>query len=103
MNKRNLLCSALFVGMFTATQPVGAVAAEIGPGNGYLVVVGGSMQDELLLYVIHGTLHLVGLDDKSPSGAAEMRLAEKKYLAESGVEHRWLEVESGQDDREGNS
>ncbi len=63
--------------------------------------IGGSMQDELLLYVIHGTLHLVGMNDESPSGAAEMRLAEKKYLAESGVEYRWLEVESGQDDREG--
>jgi probable rRNA maturation factor len=62
--------------------------------------VGGSVQDELLLYVIHGTLHLVGLDDKNPSGAAEMRLAERKYLAEFGVEHRWFDEEAGSDDRE---
>lgn len=62
--------------------------------------IGHSMQDELLLYVIHGTLHLVGLDDKQPGAAAEMRLAEKKYLADFGVEHRWLDEESGPDDRE---
>ena len=62
--------------------------------------VGGSMQDELLLYVIHGALHLVGLDDKNPSDAAEMRLAERKYLAEFGGEHRWFDEEAGSDDRE---
>lgn len=62
--------------------------------------VGGSMQDELLLYVIHGTLHLVGMDDKSPSDAAEMRLSERKYLADFGVEHRWSDEETGPDERE---
>ncbi len=52
---------------------------------------GGTMQEELLLYVVHGTLHLVGYDDKDPSDEAEMRDAEKKYLASFGVVHRWSE------------
>ncbi|MFK7769277.1 MAG: rRNA maturation RNase YbeY [Mariniblastus sp.] len=50
---------------------------------------GSTMQEELLLYVIHGTLHLVGYDDKDPADETEMRDAEKQYLANFGVEHRW--------------
>jgi probable rRNA maturation factor len=38
-------------------------------------------EDELLLYVIHGGLHLVGYDDKSPAAAGLMRDAETRYLA----------------------
>ncbi|MFN7318494.1 MAG: rRNA maturation RNAse YbeY, partial [bacterium] len=38
-------------------------------------------QDELLLYVIHGMLHLVGMDDVEPHLRREMRMAEAKYLA----------------------
>jgi len=39
---------------------------------------------ELLLYVIHGTLHLVGYRDKSLSEIAEMRAAEEKYMLKFG-------------------
>lgn len=39
-----------------------------------------SGDDELLLYVIHGTLHLVGLDDQDDASRATMKSAEKKYL-----------------------
>ncbi|MCA9222505.1 MAG: rRNA maturation RNase YbeY [Planctomycetales bacterium] len=35
---------------------------------------------ELLLYVIHGTLHLVGFDDKSPEKRVVMRAKEAEYL-----------------------
>jgi probable rRNA maturation factor len=38
------------------------------------------MLDELLLYVIHGTLHLAGFDDKSGSDRAIMRQKEEQYL-----------------------
>ena len=38
-------------------------------------------EDELLLYVIHGTLHLVGYDDKEASNRALMREQESRYLA----------------------
>jgi probable rRNA maturation factor len=37
-------------------------------------------EDELLRYVVHGTLHLVGYDDATPSGRAAMRKQERRYL-----------------------
>lgn len=43
---------------------------------------------ELLLYVIHGALHLAGYDDKSPSDRAEMRNRERSYLARVGLRQR---------------
>jgi probable rRNA maturation factor len=41
--------------------------------------------DELLLYVIHGALHLVGYDDLSDEPRVEMRRCEQQYLAAFGV------------------
>ena len=41
---------------------------------------------EQLLYVIHGTLHLVGYRDKMPAEAEQMRAAEAKYLRQLGLE-----------------
>ena len=43
-------------------------------------------EHELLLYVIHGALHLVGYRDKTEEDAAAMRTAEAKYLRLAGVE-----------------
>lgn len=48
-----------------------------------------SLDAELLLYVVHGSLHLVGFDDKTPTGADEMRQAEKEYLAKFNLPHVW--------------
>lgn len=45
---------------------------------------GWSAVEELLLYLIHGTLHLVGYDDLTPEDAAEMRAAEARYLQQLG-------------------
>ncbi len=42
--------------------------------------------DELLLYVVHGALHLVGYLDKRPKDIAAMREAEARVLREIGVE-----------------
>lgn len=50
---------------------------------------GWTTDDELLLYVIHGCLHLVGHDDQTPEGAAAMRAAETKHLAAIGLQHRY--------------
>lgn len=41
--------------------------------------------DELLLYVVHGTLHLVDYDDLEPAEAARMRAAERRHLAQVGL------------------
>ena len=37
--------------------------------------------DELMRYVIHGTLHLVGHGDRTPRQRAAMRRRERQYLA----------------------
>jgi len=37
--------------------------------------------DELLLYVVHGGLHLVGYDDTTAEGSTEMRQQERAILA----------------------
>ena len=45
-----------------------------------------SAQNELLLYFIHGSLHLVGYDDHNDEDRAAMRATEAKYLVAAGVE-----------------
>ena len=42
--------------------------------------------DELLLYVIHGTLHLIGYDDSTDALQGVMRQAEAEHLARFGLE-----------------
>jgi probable rRNA maturation factor len=53
--------------------------------------LGWSAEDELLLYVIHGSLHLVGYDDLDPESRAEMRRRERYHLARFGLEARYEE------------
>jgi probable rRNA maturation factor len=60
--------------------------------------LGMTMEQELLLYVVHGTLHLVGLDDKSEESAIEMRGAEQEYFQRLGIEYRWTEIETSKKD-----
>ena len=47
---------------------------------------GGSLCDELLLYIIHGILHLVGLDDQNEADRTTMRQYESKYLRHFGLD-----------------
>lgn len=46
---------------------------------------GWSPAEELLLYVVHGALHLVGYRDKEPAELAAMRSAEEHHLSKLGV------------------
>jgi probable rRNA maturation factor len=46
---------------------------------------GHEVQAELVLYVIHGLLHLCGYDDKSSQAEKEMRGRERHYLAALGL------------------
>ncbi|GHT15312.1 hypothetical protein FACS1894170_12810 [Planctomycetales bacterium] len=46
---------------------------------------GWTPQEELMLYVIHGLLHLVGFDDKAPEAKEIMRHKEREYLAFTGI------------------
>jgi probable rRNA maturation factor len=52
---------------------------------------GWSTADELLLYVIHGTLHLVGYDDLSPVDRRAMRRKEEYYLGKFGLKPTYEE------------
>lgn len=47
--------------------------------------VGWSSEYELLLYIVHGTLHLVGFDDQTQSERRKMRRKEKAVLRELGI------------------
>jgi probable rRNA maturation factor len=42
---------------------------------------GWSAHDELTLYLIHGALHLVGYNDKTPEDCQQMRERERHYLS----------------------
>jgi probable rRNA maturation factor len=47
---------------------------------------------ELILYVVHGLLHLCGHDDQTPSAAAAMRRLEAERLAAEGLSHPFSPV-----------
>ena len=57
-------------------------------------------QDELLLYIVHGVLHLVGYDDKERGASIEMRAAEKKYTQLAGAEYREPELSAPESSKE---
>jgi rRNA maturation RNase YbeY len=67
-------------------------AARLSPAAGW------TQDDELLLYVIHGLLHLAGMDDINPEDRHQMRLVERECLLALNVpsaEHhlaRWENV-----------
>ncbi len=62
-----------------------------GPIRGQIIVCGdvaareaplhnSGVQRELMLYVVHGLLHLTGYDDKTPGAAARMHTREEELL-----------------------
>ena len=55
---------------------------------------GWTRDDELLLYVIHGALHLVGYDDQTPAAQQAMRDRERLLLRHFGLVPRYDELES---------
>jgi probable rRNA maturation factor len=63
---------------------------------------GWSPADELLLYVVHGALHLLGYEDQTPAGRDAMQAREQASLARFGLVPRYEEsVENGDDSRAG--
>ena len=43
-------------------------------------------EEELMLYIVHGMLHLVGFDDTAPEQRAIMQEKERSYLAMLGIQ-----------------
>lgn len=67
-----------FAGEICLSAEMGAIAA----GSRNL-----DFSEEITLYLVHGYLHLAGLDDRDPAGRRAMRGAEKKamkLLAQTG-------------------
>jgi probable rRNA maturation factor len=50
---------------------------------------GWTMADELLLYTVHGALHLAGYDDRAPAERRTMRSRERRYLAKFGLKPQY--------------
>jgi probable rRNA maturation factor len=53
---------------------------------------GWTRDDELLLYAVHGALHLVGYVDGSPEDRQRMRERERHYLTGFGLDARYEEI-----------
>ena len=47
---------------------------------------GWTAEEELLLYVVHGMLHLAGFDDATPEQQTIMQEKEREYLATLGIQ-----------------
>lgn len=74
--------AAPFVGELLVSVQTAATAAA---GQGH------STETEALLYVIHGVLHLCGLDDLTAEGRVEMRQAERVALQKLGLAIHYFE------------
>ena len=81
----------------TETTIEGEVIVSVDTAAREAAEYGWGAADELLLYVIHGTLHLVGYDDKTENGRKEMRLAEARHLAGFGLTPPWDDAPSDSD------
>lgn len=66
----------------------GEVIVSIDTAEREAAEYGWKTDDELLLYVVHGVLHLVGYDDQDLTERKEMRDAEAKHLARFGLTPR---------------
>ncbi len=76
----------------------GEVIASVDTATRLAAAAGWNPADELLLYIVHGMLHLAGLDDISSEDQLEMRTAERDCLLAIGVPlakhhlERWKDV-----------
>ncbi len=66
---------------------VGALAVSRDTARREAASRGHSPYDEWMLYVVHGTLHLLGFDDRAPRDRARMRRAERRLLEAIGRRH----------------
>ena len=63
----------------------GEVIASSETAERVCVAAGWPARDELLLYVVHGLLHLAGMDDVQVADRQQMRQAEQECLLALGV------------------
>lgn len=63
----------------------GEIVASVETADANAVDFGWSRDDELLLYAVHGALHLAGYDDTSTESLREMRQRETEVLRSFGL------------------
>lgn len=63
----------------------GEIIASVDTARRLAEQAGWQTEDELLLYITHGLLHLAGLDDIEPDEQLEMRQHERDCLVDLGV------------------
>ena len=68
------------------THVVGQLIASVDTAVENAGQYGWTPTEELLLYVVHGSLHLVGYDDRQPEEREAMREAESAHLHKLGIE-----------------
>lgn len=69
----------------SAKKLEGEIAIGMEIAREYAADRGHEVKLELILYVVHGCLHLCGYTDSDGASAAEMREKERKYLAQLGL------------------
>jgi len=69
----------------SAGEFVGEVIVSADAALGSASQYGWPPADELLLYVVHGLLHLVGYEDLTRAGRVRMRRREARYMVQLGA------------------
>lgn len=63
----------------------GEILASWDTAGRLAVTAGWSACDELLLYIVHGMLHIVGIDDLDSTSRSQMRQLEWEYLKHANI------------------
>lgn len=63
----------------------GELVVSVETANHQSNAIGWSAHHELALYLVHGTLHISGMDDQQSSDRLEMRKAERRVLEKLGI------------------
>jgi probable rRNA maturation factor len=87
----------------TASRLEGEIVVSADTAARCAIEAGWSATDELLLYVVHGALHLAGYRDKESQDAGDMRRREAAVLKELGItlsaqDSRWHADMAREDD-----
>ena len=68
---------------------IGEIILSVDTASRMANELGVSLEGELLLYFIHGILHLQGFDDLTETEAPQMRKMEQHFLEQAGYRYRF--------------
>ena len=63
----------------------GELVVSVDTANQKAVELDWPLKHELLLYIVHGVLHICGMDDRDTDDRLEMRKAERRIFEELGI------------------